>query len=201
MTARNPGLQAFLDAAFAAYDHSAPPAEARRSLAEIRTRLGTPAAARGTPGQRLPACDHLAAALDAAQAEPALAPLVAAFRAIEPDLGWRRRTANDGTASANFADGHANAMIVGPGGLEEREDVWIGVSLLAPHVRYPDHDHPPEETYLVLSEGEFRHGASDWFAPGRGGSFYNVPAIRHAMRAGEEPLFALWALKVDRPSA
>ena len=58
-------------------------------------------------------------------------------------------------------------MILGPAGLENRRDVWFGVSLLAPHVRYTDHSHAPEETYLVLSDGEFRQGDGDWFTPGR----------------------------------
>ena len=53
----------------------------------------------------------------------------------------------------------------------------------------------------MLSEGEFRQGDGDWFAPGIGGSFYNVPGIRHAMRSGDTPLFALWALRAEPPAA
>ncbi|MCK0197214.1 dimethylsulfoniopropionate lyase [Ancylobacter sp. 6x-1] len=193
---RDAALQAFLDAARAAYEHQLRDPEGRRSVGEIFAALEQPAATRSTPGERLPVCIHLDAAL--AAADPAFAGLVAGFRAIEPGLVWRRRAGN-ATASANFPDGHANAMIVGPGGLEERGDVWLGVSLLGPQVRYPDHDHPPEETYLVLSEGTFRQDKAgvegDWFTPGMGGTFYNVPGIRHAMRAGAAPLFALWALK------
>lgn len=142
-------------------------------------------------------CAHLDAALAVEQPRPSLRRLVEAFRAIEPDLEWVRRASHDETASANFADGHANAMILGPAGLENRSDVWLGASLLAPHVRYTDHAHAPEETYLVLSEGEFRQGDAAWFAPGVGGSFYNTPFIIHAMRSGEAPLFAFWALRVQ----
>jgi quercetin dioxygenase-like cupin family protein len=89
-------------------------------------------------------------------------------------------------------------MIAGPGGLEERDDLWLGVSLLAPHVRYPDHTHPPEETYLVLSEGDFMQGADNWMTPGIGGSLYNPPGILHAMRSGDAPLLAIWALLPDQ---
>jgi hypothetical protein len=85
-------------------------------------------------------------------------------------------------------------MIVGPAGLEHRTDAWLGVSLLAPHVRYPDHNHGPEETYLVASEGEFRQLDNEWFSPGRAGSFFNPPNIKHAMRSGDRPLLAFWAL-------
>ena len=128
---------------------------------------------------------------------PDLDALIDSFRAIEPALEWQRRASYDESASANFPDGHANAMILGPTGLETRADVWLGASLLAPSVRYTDHAHAPEETYLVLSKGEFRQGEGDWFAPGIGGSFYNPPWITHAMRSGETPLFAFWALLPD----
>ncbi|HLY58693.1 MAG TPA: dimethylsulfonioproprionate lyase family protein, partial [Stellaceae bacterium] len=70
-----------------------------------------------------------------------------------------------------------------------------GVTLMAPDVRYPDHNHPPEEVYLVLTEGEWRQEAGPWFSPGVGGSFYNRPGITHAMRSSGTPLFALWALR------
>lgn len=85
-------------------------------------------------------------------------------------------------------------MIVGPGGFEARGDVWLSVSLLAPHVRYPDHTHAPEETYLVMSPGEFSQNDGPWFEPGLGGPFYNPPGILRAMRAGDGPLLAFWAL-------
>ena len=148
----------------------------------------------GTP-ERLPACGFLGEALDATrQASPSLARIADAFAVLEPHLTWTRRASADHTASANFTDGHANAMIVGPHGYEPRQDVWIGVSLLAPQVRYPDHNHAPEEVYLVLSKGKFRQGDKDWFEPGIGGSFYNTPQIKHAMASGDTPLLAVWCL-------
>ncbi|MBL8893493.1 MAG: hypothetical protein JNJ53_02765 [Rhizobiales bacterium] len=39
---------------------------------------------------------------------------------------------------------------VDPGGLEVRHDVGVDVSILAPHVTYPKHNHPPDEIYAVL---------------------------------------------------
>lgn len=141
---------------------------------------------------RLPTCSYLPWAL--ATASGAYGSLAASFATLEPNLTWTKRPSADHTASANFANCHANAMIVGPNGHEPRDDVWVGVSLLAPHVRYPDHDHRPEEIYLVLSKGQFQHGEDDWFEPGVGGKFYNTPNIRHAMASGDEPLFAVWCL-------
>ena len=79
-------------------------------------------------------------------------------------------------------------------GLEDRDDITIGVSLLAPHVRYPDHRHAPEEIYLVLTPGRFQHGESEWFEPGPGGTLHNIPNIRHAMASGDVSLLAIWCL-------
>jgi hypothetical protein len=195
MEGRSEELQRFLDAANAAWEERTVDAEARRTVRQAFLRLGEPGLAGSGAGKRLPVCAHLEAARALGQAAAVVEALVREFRAIEPRLEWRRRSVHDGSASENFAEGHANALIVGPGGLEDRDDVWLGASLLAPGVRYPDHDHAPEEVYLVLSEGEFRHGGSDWFSPGLGGTFYNRPGIRHAMRSGQGPLFAFWVLQ------
>lgn len=196
MDRRSQALQSFVDAAAAAFGAFATDPQSRRSVAAVFAALETPGPQGSGTGRRLPACIHLEEALGAAMPGSSLDRLAAAFRALEPSLTWRRRS-HDETASTNFEDGHTNAMILGPGGYEERRDVWLGVSLMAPNVRYPDHDHAPEEVYLVLSDGEFRHGGSDWFNPGIGGSFYNEPRIRHAMRSLDTPLFAFWALRAD----
>jgi quercetin dioxygenase-like cupin family protein len=201
MTTRDADLQAFFDAARAAFGEFAQDPASRRSLARIFAALERPAATSGQAAVRLPVCAQLTrAAAPDTFAQPALHRLAAAFARLEPRLCWRRREASGPSASANFAGGHANAMVAGPGGLEPRADVWLGVTLLAPHVRYPDHAHPPEETYLVLSEGEFSQGGGAWFRPGVGGSFYNEPGVVHAMRSLEVPLLAFWALCAE-PSA
>jgi len=199
MARRSATLQRFVEAALQAFEHCAREPASRRSIASIFAALNTPGPTTSGAGQRVPACSHLDEAVEIAGANPVLRDLVEAFRRIEPFLQWRRRRW-EASASENFFEGHANAMIFGPGGLEERSDIWLGVTLMAPGTRYPDHDHAPEETYLVLSEGDFQHGGSTWFVPGVGGSFYNPPGIRHAMRSGRRPLFALWALWAGSPS-
>jgi hypothetical protein len=195
MPQRSEVLQSFVDTAAAAFDQFAQAREARRAIPQIFSALGAAGAARSGAGSRLPVCAHLETALAIDTSHQVLHRLVERFRSLEPLLVWRRRSSSDSTASDNYGDGHANAMIIGPGGLEDRQDVWLGASLLAPNVRYPDHNHPPEEVYLVLSEGEFRQGEGGWFSPGMGGSFYNPHGIKHAMRSGEVPLFAFWALR------
>lgn len=132
---RDPDLRHFVDTALAAFTEAAPGPAAAASLGRIATALAPPAPVRAGPGQRLPVCAQLATALGVAQPRPSLARLGSAFRAIGPRLEWVRRASLDETASANFADGHANTMIPGPAGLENRPDVWLGASLLAPQVR------------------------------------------------------------------
>ncbi|MFB8342268.1 dimethylsulfoniopropionate lyase [Brucella cytisi] len=199
MTVRDEALQAFLDAAEAAFGQFAGHGESRRSIGQIFDALKTPGEQRAGEGKQLPVCQHLDAALAVDVKDPLLCRLITTFQAIAPRLDWRRRVDPDGSASANYADGHGNAMVVGAGGIEQRGDLWIGATLLAPNVRYPDHNHAPEEVYLVCSDGEFSQADGDWFSPGIGGSFYNVPGIKHAMRSLDMPLFAFWALLVKRP--
>ncbi|WP_294620571.1 dimethylsulfonioproprionate lyase family protein [uncultured Roseovarius sp.] len=195
---RPAALQSFLDAALTSFAQRADDPRAQASIARCAKALATPGEMSKAQGARLPVCTHLQTAADPARMKaPDLAEVLKAFNALEPNLTWRRRAGDMTAASDNIAEGHANTLITGPGGLERRGDVWLGASLLAPHVRYPEHTHPPEETYLVLTEGEFQHGDSDWFTPGQGGSFYNTPGIRHAMRSGDAPLFAFWLLWAD----
>ena len=195
---RSDALQNFLDAAFVAFDRFATDIRSRNSIMQLFAQLDVPGETRTSTGKRLPVCERfLGNALETAATNPGLARMVARFKDIEPSMEWNWRSTYDNSASENFLVSHANGMIAGPGGLEERKDLWLGVTLMAPRVRYPDHKHAPEETYLVMSEGEFKQADNDWFAPGLGGSFYNPPGIKHAMRSGNRPLFAFWALRLD----
>jgi len=135
---------------------------------------------------RLPVCALLGEALAAGT------PLLKAFRALEPQLTWGRRKGDLG--DDRFRACHANALLAGPTGPESRDDVWVGVSLMAPNTCYPAHHHPPEEVYLVLSEGEWWNEDAGWYRPGVGATVYHRPDQRHAMRAGAKPLLAFWAL-------
>jgi hypothetical protein len=195
MAERPRALQNFLDALRDELSYRPLADGARGCLTRVFQALESARPVSDDAPSRLPACVHLEGALDTARKTNAsLARIADAFAAIEPHLTWTRRAHADHTASANFVDGHANTMIVGPNGHETRDDVWVGASLLAPHVRYPDHHHAPEEVYLVLSDSRFRQGRDEWFEPGVGGTFYNTPHIKHAMASGPTPLFAIWCL-------
>jgi uncharacterized protein involved in type VI secretion and phage assembly len=200
---RSPDLQSFLSLAEAAARHASGAEDpvrvaTERILAALQTSSGEAGEARAA---RLPVCRHLSMALENARSQQgALGALAQAFRVIEPQLHWRIRAGAE-TQGESFLDGHANATIVGPEGLEIRRDVWIGVSLMAPHIRYPDHRHPPEEIYVVLSDGQWRQASDPWHEPGIGGLVYNPPNVVHAMRSTERPLLALWFLWTEQISS
>ncbi len=169
---RDKRLQDFLETLEEAFVRTAVPSEGGAMLGKMFTALRLPAPTGMESPHRLPVCHYLDDAFAACRSTtPSIARLADAFTLLEPMLSWKTRHSTGPFASDNFWDGHANTVIVGEDGIEERDDVMIGASLLAPHVRYPDHHHPPEEVYLVLSPGRFRHGGSDWFEPGLEGPF------------------------------
>ncbi|KAG8152381.1 dimethylsulfonioproprionate lyase family protein [Burkholderia catarinensis] len=170
------------------------PDAAREVAAKVFDRLERPASDGMRAAKRHPACDLLDAALaplldDASD----LGAAARTIKTLEPSLGWQRRTSGL-NGSENYVDRHVHGMICGPGGMESRYDVQLGFSLLAPFTRYPDHQHLPEEAYVLLSAGEFRQRDGDWFDPGIGGGLHNTPDIVHAMRSGSAPLLAMWCL-------
>lgn len=181
--ARDPDMQAFVEASVVAL-RAACRGEALRAAESVIGRLGV-AGAPGVAAARVPVCDWVGVALAGS-----VGPLARAFAAVEGRLCWAPRAVSEGA----FREGHANAVILGPGGLEARDDLWIGVTVMAPGLRYVDHDHAPEEVYLPLSPGEWWNSAMDWTDPGPEGCIYNPPGIKHAMRSGAGPLLALWYL-------
>jgi quercetin dioxygenase-like cupin family protein len=183
---RSPEMTAFLAASAEAL-RKACRGEALRAAETVIGRFG-PVGAAGGPAERVPVCDWVGRAL--AEIADERAGLGAAFAGLEAMLQWKPRAGAEGA----FRNGHANAVILGPGGLERRDDVWVGVTVMAPGQRYVDHDHAPEEVYLALSPGEWWNAGMDWTDPGPGGAIYNPPGIRHAMRSGTGPLLALWYL-------
>lgn len=188
-------LHAFLDAlrvATLARTRAREPAG--RVIGTIFQALDAPIPTTTNEPSRLPVCRHLETAF--ATACEGLGPpahAARALRSIEPMFTWWMRPGADAVGPI-FANGHANATVVGPTGLVQRGDVQIGVSLLAPGIQYPDHQHLPEEVYLVLSPGEWRHADGPWQEPGMGGIVHNPPDIVHAMRSKDGPLLAVWCL-------
>lgn len=186
---RSPEIAAFLDASAIALRASCT-GDALRAAETLISRFGKGGTDKGK-GARLPVCGWVAPALAAVPSQRA--ELARAFATIEGRLEWKRRSSAR-ESDQPFWDGHANAMILGPGGLEERDDLWIGATVMAPGVTYAEHNHPPEEVYLSLTPGEWWNAQMDWTDPGPTGCIYNPPGIAHAMRSGKSPFLALWYL-------
>jgi hypothetical protein len=199
MATRTQELQAFLNSLEENFAAAGGEPEVAAVVGKLFNVLKRPAPTDSPAPIRLPVCRCLPEALNLGKSRsPQLARLASTFEAIEPKLEWMVRPSGGPSASANWPEGHANATIIGRNrGLERRDDVAIGVSLLAPNVRYPDHHHAPEEVYLLLTPGRFQHGVSDWFEPGAGGTLHNAPNVQHAMASQNAPLLAFWCLLLD----
>ncbi|MBI0330580.1 dimethylsulfonioproprionate lyase family protein [Burkholderia plantarii] len=162
---------------------------ARAALAEAPV----PVAPRGAPRGFVIVETWLADALRrAAAADAALAPLAAGFARLAPALRWYRRPT--GEPDPAFESGHANAIVIGGAGLATLGAMIVGVSLLAPGIAYPMHRHPPDEVYVVMSDGEWWRDGTAWWTPGPGALVHNRGGELHAMRAAATPLFAIWFL-------
>ena len=198
MPDRNNNLQRFIDAtkaciqAQAAFFPDAMPM-ADRIFAALNKAADIKA--EGAP-TRLAVCRYLERALSQARNGPDPVPELAnAFAAIEPEFAWNRRPGSE-LEYEDFHDGHANAIIVGNGGLEVRQDVRIGVSLVAPDIHYTRHRHLPEELYVVLSPGKWMQDDYSLTFRRSGDLVHNVPNVWHAMQATKVPLLAIWCLWV-----
>ena len=196
MHERSQALQVFLSGLRDAIETGRPP----RSVSAMASRIFDTLESLGETNSaevpiRLPVCRYVDQALAIARAAGgSIKNLAESLRGIEPFLTWSRRQGADEVLT-DFAEGHANAMVVGPGGLETRTDISIGISLMAPNVQYPDHRHPPEEIYVALSAGAWRQADGPWVTPGIGGFVHNPPNIVHAMRSESTPLLAIWYLR------
>ena len=196
-------LARFIDATReAAVASTEPDSDAAVMIERIFAALKAPSSIIETPAsEALPAYNHLPDALsNATRGSSAIRTLSEALGGLAPELSWQRRV-NAETQGERFYNGHANTIVVGPDGLEQRSDILIGVSLVAPDVWYPEHNHPPEEVYVVMSEGEWYREEAGWYTPGMGSVVYHQPWITHAMRSGSRPLLAVWCLwtGADKP--
>jgi quercetin dioxygenase-like cupin family protein len=193
---RSQELQTFIDATRDAFAASGASADALVVAGKIFGAANAVPGEEATPDPiRMPVCEHLNDALERARGEDGpIAALAEALAEIAPRLMWVTRP-NGENDDDTFKARHANAVVVGKGGFEARDDIRIGMSLLAPETRYPDHRHPPEEIYTVLSPGEWKQNAEGEFrVPGVGGFVHNVPNIIHGMRSTNVPLLAVWSL-------
>jgi quercetin dioxygenase-like cupin family protein len=194
MNSRNKALSEFITAHKTVVDTLT-----QSSIKTFLTRCHTSLSKSGEPtckdvSNLEPVCKYIPESLKLARNQsPELIQLAQKFDNLYRHLPWYPSNRSSDKNEA-FYNGHANAVITGNGGLEEHKSVRFGASLIAPHLEYPYHRHPPEEGYLVISEGDWRQGSGGWFHRNPGETVHNVPNIWHAMKSGKSPLLAVWML-------
>ena len=89
-------------------------------------------------------------------------------------------------------------QIVGPSCRIAREDFRLGLFLLSENIVYPNHQHSPDEVYIVLA------GSGEWslnrgtFDNKTAGNIIDIPSMTiHAMRTSTTPALMLWSWTGD----
>ncbi|MDO3437044.1 dimethylsulfonioproprionate lyase family protein [Rhizobium sp. CBN3] len=113
------------------------------------------------------------------------------FKSLADKLLWRRGRTGP-FASLNFGNTHSHAVLVGPGGLEERADLRVGVIYMDRYTRFPDHVQTQPRAFILLSPGEICLGDSQWFSAATGTVFANDAGQSFAIRCTAQPLLAVW---------
>lgn len=165
-------------------------------LSRSNTRSLTP-----LPPLRLPACDHLDAALALGRNGPE-AGIARAITAIAPALRWTYSYPDD-PRWPGLASSVAFAQIAGPRGLVPDDRLLLGLTLVAPGTVYPRHVHPAVEFYLVIAgTALWQVGHTDAVARPPGSLIFHPSGIAHAMTTANEPLLAAftWHGDIGTPS-
>ena len=116
------------------------------------------------------------------------------FRAAEPFLDWQQDVAVAAKSGGPaFLDGHGHVEVVGPGCLFRSANTRVGLLLMAPSVVYPEHMHPAEEVYHVVSgTAEWWQQGLDWTRMPPGAAVHHPSGLPHATRTSGEPLLAVY---------
>ena len=167
--------------------------------------LVEPVAPRHSP-DGLPVCRFWEQALGRAADSPAA--LAEHLCVLGPALRWTqnpnyRRQPPDSA----FLENYGYSVIAGPvmadrpetaRPLMAAEHLAVGVLLLGPGTHYPAHHHPASEVYCIVSgDSEWSQGNAHWRSEPPGAVIHHPPNLSHAMRAGAEPLLAVYLWRGD----
>jgi mannose-6-phosphate isomerase-like protein (cupin superfamily) len=95
--------------------------------------------------------------------------------------------------SKSFLPLFANGEGIGPDGRLKHNEVILGLFLLGPNVTYPEHAHPAEEFYIVLTGNpEFKVGSNNFKLQEAGAVVLHHNNVSHAIRTSSEPFFAIF---------
>ncbi|MEO1493744.1 MAG: dimethylsulfonioproprionate lyase family protein [Pseudomonadota bacterium] len=147
------------------------------------------------PGEAPPPTHFPALALFDAmrdQAEPETLAVVEAVLTARPYLHWRQTYSEEDGFDRSYLDRYCWCDLAGPQGPYRAQGIRIMIGYWGQGLVYPDHSHPPEEHYLILS------GAA-WIGLGRdplrrhgpGDVFHTPPGAVHSAEMREAPLLAL----------
>ena len=171
-------------------------------VADVLARLGeqdvSASAAVAVEPRRLPACRFLP---DVVAASLLSAPDVAAsIAALEEDLQWRQNPnySDEAMGQPGYMNNYAYAEVIGPHGVYPGDDFLLGLFLLGPGLRYPNHAHPAPELYWILAgESEWRVRDEPFEPREPGETIWHEPFVPHATNVGQTPLLALYAWTRD----
>ncbi|ASY63026.1 putative transcriptional regulator protein [Sinorhizobium sojae CCBAU 05684] len=168
------------------------PVMAKYVAGKIFHTLMKPSSLYSAGGNILPPAEHLAETLvEASRRGGTIGAMGDAILAIAPELRWYRSKSGP-FASVNFARDHAHASIIGPGGIEDRDDVYVGLTVMGPYSRFPDHRRKYATAYLPLSRVEVLTDDGDWTVADPGRAFFVEEGREFAMRCTGNPLLLLW---------
>ncbi|MEY9530906.1 hypothetical protein ABIA23_001492 [Sinorhizobium fredii] len=194
---RPPALRDLINAAGNALLAPDVPTMARFVAGKVFHNLSRPSGFYRAGDPALPWCEYLGRALEGAAIEGPVAAIASALAELHPNLRWYR-SATGPFASVNFARDHAHALLVGPGGIEERDDVEVGLTVMGPFSRFPDHRRPHPSVFLAVSRAEVRVGDTDWTTCSPGAIFFVDDGSKIALRCTRDRLLLLWCQRVHR---
>lgn len=131
--------------------------------------------------------------------EPALlhageqeAKLVAALALLGAVLPWRQMYDSEDFGSF-FTDNYAHVQLIGPEGMIHNDRIAAGLVIYGPGIDYPDHWHEATEIYVPLTGNGYWSKDGEPLDLRAAGSFiYHTSNMRHAIKATDSPLVALW---------
>jgi len=116
------------------------------------------------------------------------ADLATAFRQVSKHLPW--------VPSFRSDDGGRAMALCALNDVLSLDPVRAGLVYVGAQRSYPEHQHTPQEMYLILAgEARWRHGGNAEYKPVRPGvSIYNPSDSLHGIVAGSDPVVALYVL-------
>lgn len=128
-------------------------------------------------------------------------PLRRALLAVSPTAHWRE-TYKGTDIGSDFTDRFGCYSIIGPGGPFASDTGRVWMVYMPPDLDYPDHHHPAQEMYLIVSgSAEFRKAGAPNETLRAGDTAIHVSNQPHAMQTHDEPVLCLviWKDEFETP--